>query len=483
MSGSSTIPTLSRPTRPALLAAAAFGSQLMLVVDDTIVNVALPHIQRDLAFTGGDLAWVVDMYMLVFGGFMLASGRVIDLVGRRRVLVVGLTGFAVSSLAAGLATSPGQLIAARGSQGLSAAVMGTAALALLLATFTEPAARSKVLGGWAGITGISGVLGVTLGGIITDTVGWRWSFLINLPMGVLFLVLLLASGPATREVLDRRPLDGVGAVTVTGGLLVFVWAVIRTTHGSWSDRETVIGLVAAAVLLGFFLWHESRTSAPLVDVGAFRNRTYAVAMAGIAVASAALFAMFFFGTQYMQIIQGWSPLRTGLSWTAFGGSFAVTSAVCMRLIPVVGGRLLVVVGALLGAAGQGLWMRTSVGGSYVAQELPALLCTGVGMGLCMIPIMVAALGATPHRSAGTESGLAGTLQQVGGAIGVAVLSTLAMHHGRDEFARTGDQAGAMISGFHHAFAWSAGLLVVLAALGLLLPQGRDEVDPEALAAG
>ncbi|QQS02222.1 MAG: MFS transporter [Austwickia sp.] len=476
-------PIRTGPARPVLLALAALGSQLMLVMDDTIVNVALPHIQRDLEFTGGDLAWVVDMYMVVFGGLMLASGRVIDLLGRRRIVLAGLVGFGVSSLFAGLSQTPGQLVAARGTQGLFAAILGTAALALLLATFTEPAARSKVLSGWAAVTGISGVVGVTLGGIITDTVGWRWAFLINLPMGLLFVGLLLSSGPAVRETLDRRSLDLPGALTVTAGLVALVWAVIRTTHGSWSDPETLVGLATAGVLLVGFVVQESRTKAPLLQLSAFRDRTYSVAMASIAVASAALFAMFFFGTQYMQFVQGWSPLRTGLSWTAFGLTFALSTGVAMKLMPVLGGRNLVLAGALLGAGGQLLWLRTTVGGSYVAQELPALVATGVGMGLCMIPLMVAALGSAPQHSAGTESGLAGTMQQVGGALGVAGLSTIAVRHGTDVLARTGDMAGAMTAGFHRSFLIGAGLLVLLALLALLLPPLREEVDTEALTAG
>ncbi len=468
---------------PHLLALAALGSQLILVVDDTVVNVALPHIQRDLGFVGADLAWVVDMYMLVFGGFMLASGRIVDLVGRRRVVLIGLTGFAVSSLLAGVADRPGLLVAARGVQGLFAAVLGTAALALLLVTFTAPAARARILAAWAGITGVSGVVGVTLGGIITDTLGWRWAFLINLPVGLVLVLFLLASGPARREQLDRRPLDVLGALSVTAGLVVLVWSVIRTTHGSWGDPQTLIGLVAAAVLLVAFVLRESRIEAPLLELSAFRNRTFSVAMAGIGLASAALFAMFFFGTQYMQTVQGWSPLRTGLSWTAFGGSLAVTSGLAMRLMPQLGGRSLVVVGALLAAGGQWLWTRTTVGGSYAWQELPALLATGIGMGLAMIPLLVAALGATQHRSAGTHSGLAGTLQQVGGALGVAVLSSVAVRHGTDELLRTGNQAVAIVAGFHHAFLLSAGLLILVAGLGLLLPPLRQEVDTQALAAG
>ncbi len=469
--------------RSGLLAFAALGSQFMLVVDDTVVNVALPHIQRELGFAGADLAWVVDMYMLVFGGFMLASGRVVDLVGRRRVVFIGLVGFAVSSLLAGVADRPGLLVMARGVQGLFAAVLGTAALALMLVTFTAPAARARILAAWAGITGVSGVVGVTLGGIITDTLGWRWAFLINVPVGVVLVVCLLASGPGPREHLDRRPLDVLGALSVTAGLVVLVWSVIRTTHGSWGDPQTVGGLAAAALLLIAFVVRESRIEAPLLDLTAFRNRTFSVAMGGIGLASAALFAMFFFGTQYMQIVQGWSPLRTGLSWTAFGGSLAVTSGLAIRLMPRVGGRTLVVVGSLLAAGGQGLWTRTTVGGSYAAQELPALLATGVGMGLAMIPLMMAALGATPHRSAGTHSGLAGTLQQVGGALGVAVLSTIAVQHATSEMIRTGDQAAAILAGFHRAFFLSAALLVLLAALALLLPPLRQEVDTQALAAG
>lgn len=473
----------SRPARPTLLALAALGSQLMLVVDDTIVNVALPHIQRDLAFVGGELAWVVDMYMIVFGGLMLASGRMIDLLGRRRAVLGGLLGFGASSLFAGMAQSPGQLVAARGVQGLFAAVLGTAALALLLATFTEAQDRSRVLSGWAGITGISGVLGVTLGGIITDSVGWRWAFLINLPAGLVFAALLLGSGPAAREQLDRRPLDLVGAVTVTAGLITLVWSVIRTTHGSWRDLETLLGLAAAAVLLIGFLAHEARTTAPLLELSAFRDRTYSVAMAGIAVSSAALFAMFFFGTQYMQFVQGWSPLRTGVSWTAFGSTFAIGTALAIKLMPRVGGRNLVFLGAALAAGGQLLWTRTTVGGSYSDQQLPALIATGLGMGWCLIPVMVAALGAAPPRSAGTESGLAGTMQQVGGALGVAVLSTIAARHGTEVLARTGRPAEAMIAGFHRSFLIGAGLLAALALLALLLPPLREEVDPERLAAG
>ncbi|WP_409484335.1 MFS transporter [Arsenicicoccus dermatophilus] len=466
-------------TRPALVLATMALTQFMVILDDTVVNVALPSLGRELRFTPGGLAWVVDAYMLAFGGCMLLCGRLADLVGRRAVFLAGVAVFTLASLCSGLAQNDSALVAARAAQGLGAAALTPSALAIVLHTFTEPAARRQVMGLWSGLQGVSGVLGVLVGGIVTDRVGWRWVFLVNVPVGILMVLGVLAARLPAQPRHPLRTLDVPGALTATLGLALLTWAVLGTVHRSWTDPVTLLGLSGAVVLLGAFVVLERRAPQPLLDLGIFARRDFSVAALATALLSAALFALFFFLTQYLQVVQGLTPWQTGLHWIPWSITLVLVAGASTQLLPRLGARVMVVAGGLLGAGGFLLCTRLQAGGSYATQQLPALLCLGVGVGLAMLPLAVVLTRRVAATAAGEVSAVMGTLQQVGGALGVASLASIAVARGQVVLARAPhDPAGAVVEGFHRGFLVAAGLMAAVALLGLLLPSLRGEVTAE-----
>ncbi|MCT2583666.1 MFS transporter [Actinophytocola gossypii] len=456
------------------------GAQFVVVIDETIVNVALPSIGTELAFGTAELAWVVDAYMLLFGGFLLLGGRCADLFGRVRMFRVGLTLFAVASLVAGLAGSPELLVVARAAQGLGAALLSPAALSILVVTFTEENARRRALGIWGGLIGVAGVSGVILGGVITEAVGWPWIFFVNVPIAIVLggLTLLLPTGEACASTGRFNP---VGATLVTSGLLLLIYTVIETSHRSWSDPVTVAGLAGAAALLVAFVAHERRTANPIVRLGLLARRPVAVANILTVLVSAGLYGMFFLLTLYMQQVHQWSPLRTGWSWAPFGVAIAVVTVLAIRLLPRIGSRSLVVGGLLLFAAGQYLLLRTTATGGYVEELLPALLLCGAGLGLALVPNTVTAVSGIAPAEAGAASGTLNTSQQVGGAVGLAVLATLATRRFASELATGTTPADAIMSGFHHAFTVMLGLTATAVLVAFLVPSVRRPVDVGAIA--
>ena len=466
--------------RAVLILAAMCGAQFMLMIDDTVVNVALPTLGRDLGFSAGLLPWIVDAYMLLFGGFMIFNGRVADLFGRRRVFVAGLLLFVSGSLAAGLSQSATMLIVARGVQGFAGALLAPAALGILASTFQAPDQRRRALGVWGTATGLSGIAGVLLGGIITGLLGWRWVFLINVPAGAVILTMMLLSASPSDSGRTGTRLDLPGAVLVSSGLLSLVWAVLRApTHG-WANLATLTSLGISASLLCSFLAWEVRAGEPILDLRLFRRRWFSGSIVCMLLAAAGMYSMVFFLTQYMQTVQGWSPVRTGVSWLSFGALFMVATGASIKLTPKTGARALIVVGGVLGCAGQLLLLRTTAGGSYWTQLAPAIALMGAGIGLAFMPVYVTALHGHDTGQSSVVSGVLGTMQQIGGAVGVAALGSIAISRGHSVLARTGNLRVALIDGFHRSFLLAAFCMITLSFAAFLLPSVTEEVDMEAV---
>jgi EmrB/QacA subfamily drug resistance transporter len=474
------MPATTTPVRSGLVLLITACAQFLVILDETVVNVALPSISRDLGFaSASSLAWVIDAYMLLFGGFLILGGRSADLFGRRRVFLVGLSLFVLASLVSATTHTAAVLVVARGAQGLGAALLSPAALSILVTAFTDLAERRRALGIWGGLAGISGVTGVVLGGILTDTASWRWIFLINIPIGLALAAVARAAVPPDSPA--RRPgrLDSVGATLVSAGLLTLVYSVISTAHRPWTHPLTLGGLTLAAVLLIVFVLRESRTDEPLIRLRLFAHRATSVANVMMILGAAGLYAIFFFITLYMQVVHAWSPLRSGLSFVPTGISIAVFSGVAIQLMPRAGARTLLITGLTLAAVGQLILLRTTVDGSYLTQLLPCLVLIGCGYGLSLVPLVTAAVSGLRPDEAGAGSGLINTAQQAGGAIGIAALATVATS--RFEHALvTSAPRDAMVTGFHTAWLLGAAVTVAAALIALLLPPLRSEVDAAAL---
>ena len=441
----------ARRARFGVILALACAAQAMVSLDIAIVNVALPSIQRELSVGQSAVQWVVVAYGLLLGGFLLLGGRMTDLLGRRRVLLAGLGVFTTASLVAGVAHDVGLLIAARGLQGLGAALVAPAALSLLAVTFAEGHERNRVLGIFGAVGAASGSLGVVVSGLLADGPGWRWVFFINIPVGVVLIVLatrfLAADSPRSRTGM----LDVAGATTVTSGLLLLVYALSRGAEDGWTSGSTLVLLAAAAALLAAFARIETRSAAPLVPATALRNRTLVAANLSAFFTFSAFFSFIFIGSLLMQQVLGYSPTRTGLSWLATSvTAFAASAFAGARLVAAVGVRRLLVVGLSLLAVGV-LWLtRLPADAGFVPDLLPAFLLAGIGFGLCAPSVQIGALSGVAESEAGLASGLVETVREIGGAAGVATVSTMLV-----------SRAG--LAGFHAGFA----IISVLAILGAI----------------
>jgi EmrB/QacA subfamily drug resistance transporter len=440
-----------RRVRPGAILVLACAAQSMVSLDIAIVNVALPAIQRDLGVGQSTLQWVVVAYGLLLGGFLLLGGRMADLLGRRRMLLAGLGAFTAASLLAGVAESAGLLIAARGLQGLGAALIAPAALSLLAVSFSEGRERNRALGIFGAVGGASGSIGVVASGLLTDGPGWRWVFFINVPVGVVLIGLAGVYLAAERSGRRTVRLDVTGAATVTGGLLLLVYAISRGADHGWTSGSTVGSFVVAALLLAAFVRVEGRAPAPLVPAAVLRNRTLVAANVTAFLACSAFFSFIFIGSLMMQQVLGYSPTKTGLSWLATSATVFVASAFAgARLVAAVGVRRLLVTGLSVLAVGV-LWLtRLPADASYVTDLLPAFLLAGVGFGLCAPSLQIGALSGVSESASGLASGLVETMREIGGAAGVAAVSTVLVSH-------TG------LDGFHIGFA-VIGALAALAAL-------------------
>jgi EmrB/QacA subfamily drug resistance transporter len=457
--------------------------QFMVVLDIAIVNVALPSIQVDLGFSQENLQWVISAYALVFGGFLLLGGRAADLLGRRRIFLAGTIVFTISSLLAGLAWSEASLIGARAFQGLGAAVITPAALSILSTTFVEGRERNIALGVWGAVGGFGAAAGVLMGGVLTDALSWEWIFFVNIPVGLTALVLAPILLKESRDA-SVRSFDALGAVLVTSGLSSLVYAITQAATDGWLAGRTVAFFAASiALLLGFVAW-EVRHPEPLMRFGILRTKTVTGANVAGFILGTATFSLFLMLTLYMQQVLGYSPMKTGVAYLAVAGTAIFTSAIAAQLVTRIGVKPVLVVGMTSLTAGLVYFTQVSVDGSYLADLLPGFLLIAVGLGFSFVPISIAALAGIQPAEAGLASGLINTSQQIGGALGIAALSTIATSRTEDAIAGGSTQAAALVSGFHGAFL--AG--VILAAIGIVaaltlirrdeLEQGAELVEGE-----
>jgi EmrB/QacA subfamily drug resistance transporter len=443
--------------------------QFMVVLDIAIVNVALPSIQVELGFSQENLQWVISAYALVFGGFLLLGGRAADLLGRRRVFLVGLAVFSLGSLFAGLAWDETSLIAARATQGLGAAVISPAALSILMTTFTEGRERNVALGVWGAVGGFGAAAGVLLGGVFTELLSWEWIFFVNIPVGVAALALAPRLLGESRDA-RAKSFDALGAVLVTGGLSTAVFAITKANDYGWSSGRTIAAFAVAAVLLVGFLGRESRAGDPLMSFSIFRIKTVSGANVAGFILGTALFSMFLMLTLYMQQVLGFSALKTGIGYLAVAGSSIVWATLASQLVTKVGVKPVLVTGMSLLTVGLLWFTQVSVDGSYVVDLLPGFLLVGLGMAFSFVPISIAALAGVEAKDAGLASGLINTSQQIGGALGIAVLSSVAVSH-----TDGATQAAALTHGFHAAF-WVGAVVAAVGVLASLVLVRRDELE-------
>lgn len=434
-------------------------AQFMVILDLAIVNVALPSIQQDLDMKQSSLQWIVIAYGLMFGGFLLLGGRFGDLLGRRPILLVGLTLFSAASLLAGVSQSEALLIAARAAQGLGAALVAPSALAIVAATFTEGQERNKAIGIFGAVGASSASVGVIASGLLTDGPGWRWIFFINIPIGIALIALAARFLPADVIEAGPRRYDALGATTVTGGLVAFVYALNRGVDHGWTSTSTLGFFSAAAILLAAFVWTEARTADPLVPFAALKNRTMVAADISALLLFSAFFSFIFLATLLMQQAIGYSATKTGVAWLATSlTGFLAAGIVGARLATSVGVRWLLVAGMTLLALGM-LWLtRVPVGADYPTDLLPAFLLTGIAIGLTGPTVQIGALSGVAARYVGLASGLIETMREIGGAIGIALVSTVLVSQ------TNGADAKATFDGFQAAFM----VIVILAAAGALI---------------
>jgi EmrB/QacA subfamily drug resistance transporter len=456
-------------------------AQFMVILDATIVNVALPSIQADLEMSDANLQWVVNAYALLFGGFLLLGGRAGDLIGRKKIFLAGVIIFTGASLVCGLAQGETSLIVARGIQGLGAAFVSPAALSIVTTTFKEGAERTKALGVWAAIAVGGGAVGLLLGGILTEAFSWPWIFFVNVPVGIVTFVLSLRLVPESKDEAAHKSFDVAGAVTVTAGLIALVYGIVRSAESGWGSAEVLGFLALAAALLTAFLVIESRSAEPLVRLSIFSVKTVRGANAVMFVVACGLFAMFFFNTLYLQRVLGYSPLEAGLAFLPFTLGIIIGAGLSQRLLPALGAREVPLIGITLAVAGLLLFLRLTPDGTYLVDLLPGIMLMSVGMGLTFVPVTLIATSGVPAGDAGLASGLFNTSQQIGGALGLAILSTIATSKTTDVLESLGGQpsqgetASALVDGFHLAWLGSALFLLAGAVLLLALLRRRDVV--------
>ena len=441
-------------------------AQFMVILDATVVNVALPSIQKDLGLSEANLQWIVNAYTLVFGGFLLLGGRAGDLLGRKRLFLAGVVVFTVASLLNGLAVNSGMLIGSRALQGLGAAFISPAALSIISTTFAEGKERGKALGIWAAIASGGSAVGLVLGGVLTQAFSWPWIFYINVPVGVAAFLLSLRLIPESIDEHAARSFDVLGAVTVTGGLMALVYAIVKAPQDGWTAAVTLGTFAISAILLVSFVVIELRAAAPLVRLDIFRVRTLTAANVVMFLVASGLFAMFFFNSLYIQRVLDYGPLKAGLAFLPFTAGIMISAGLASQLTPRLGVRPIAVTGMIVTAIGMLLLLRIPVGGSYLTDVFPSIMLTSLGMGAVFVPLTLVATMGLADSDQGLASGLFNTSQQVGGAVGLAILATLAASH-----TSSGEKA-ALVHGFHWAFAGAAVFVLVGLAAPLALLRGR-----------
>jgi EmrB/QacA subfamily drug resistance transporter len=447
---------------------------LMIVLDVTIVGVALPSIREDLGFSEESLAWVVNAYLITFGGFLLLGGRLGDLFGHRRLFLFGITLFTLASTACGLATSQGMLVGARAVQGIGGAVVSAVALSLMMTLFTEPADRAKAMGVFGFVASGGGSIGVLLGGVLTDALDWHWIFLVNVPVGILVVVLSLLLIPAATASSDERRLDVAGAVTVTSAQMLAVYAIVNGNEVGWLTARTLVLLAAAATLMAGFFVIEHRSVWPLVPLRLFRLRNLVVSNVVGVLWAGAMFAWFFLSALYLQLVLGYSPLEVGLAFLPGNVIMGVMSiGLSARLVMRYGVRLPLGVGLGLAAVGLLLFARAPVDGSFVVDVLPPMILLGLGAGIAFNPVLLAAMSDVDQSEAGLASGVVNTSFMLGGALGLAVLASLAASRTDTLLAAGESEAAALAGGYHLAFLVGAIFAVVAASVGAVLLRSAD----------
>jgi EmrB/QacA subfamily drug resistance transporter len=452
-------------------------AQFIVVLDASIVNVALPSMGEALDFSQDNLAWVVNAYVLTFGGFLLLGGRLADLLGRRRVFISGLLLVAAASLAAGFAANEGQLIAARAAQGLGAAIISPSALSIVTNTFSDGSERNKALGAWGAVAGAGGAAGVLFGGILTDGPGWEWVLWINVPVALIVAALAPRLIPESRSEAATRHFDTAGAVSVTAGLSVLVYALVDANDAGWGSTQTLGLLALSAALIAAFIAIELRSQAPLVPFRIFRLRTLTGANTVGLLVGGSLFSMFFFITLYMQQVLGYSPIDAGLSYLPLALMIIIASGVASQLVTHVGFKPVLAAGMLMIAAALLWFSQVSVGGGFVSDILGPSLLAAAGLGFAFVTTTIAAVSGIREQESGLASGLINTSQQIGGALGLAVLATIANSRTDDLVASTGggrsELTNALNEGFQSAFLGGAGIAALGLILTLVLIRGRD----------
>jgi EmrB/QacA subfamily drug resistance transporter len=450
------------------------AAQFVVVLDASIVNVALPSIGRGLHFSEQDLPWIVNAYVIAFGGFLLLGGRAADLLGRRRVFMAGLIVVAVASLAAGFAATQGELIAARAAQGLGAAIISPSALSIVTTLFKDGAERNKALGAWGAVAGSAGAVGVLLGGVLTTSLGWEWVLWVNVPVSLIALSLTPGLIPESRGESTTRHFDAAGAFSVTAGLSVLAYAFLDASSAGWGSTKIVSLLALAVILLVSFVLIELRSKAPLVPFRIFRLRTLTGANVVGLLLGASLFSMFFFISLYMQQVLRYSPIHAGLSYLPLALTIVFAAGLGGQLVTRMGFKPVLAGGMLFVAAGLVWFSRISVDGGFISDILGPSLLAAIGLGFGFVTSTIAAVSGVREREQGLASGLINTSQQIGGALGLAVLSTIATTRTHD-LLRSGTSTvpHALASGFQSAFLAGA----VIAGLGvvatLVLIRTRD----------
>ncbi len=481
----------SSSTNRWLILVIACLAQFMVVLDATIVNVALPSIQRGLHFSPANLQWVVNGYTLIFGGFLMLGGRAADLLGRRRLFIAGVVLFASASLLNGVAQSSTMLILGRGLQGLGGALVSPAALSIVMTTFQDKGERTRALGVWSAIAAGGAAFGLLLGGVLTDLVSWRWNFFVNVPVGIATVMLALRYVPESRADLGHRRFDAAGATTVTAGLLAIVFGIVKAQAWGWGSDKTLGVLGLGVALLAIFVWLESRSPAPLVKLSIFRIRSIATANTVMLLLASAMFGMFFFASLYVQNVLGYSPLKAGLAFLPVSLGIIVGAGISQGILGRVGVRNVSVIGLSLATAGLLILTRLPVHGHYVSDLLSGLLPLSIGMGLVFVPITLLGTSGVSNDDSGLASGLFNSAQQVGGSLGLAILATLSvdhttslLHHGAAASAVT--RVAATVSGYHVAFLAAAIMMGAGAVLMVLFLRRRHveglELDPSAITA-
>ncbi len=452
-------------------------TQFMVVLDASIVNIALPSIGREVGIAQENLSWVVNAYVLTFGGFLLLGGRMADLLGRRRIFMVGLVIVAVASLLAGFAPSEGALIAARAAQGLGAAIIAPSALSIVTTIFHDGAERNKALGAWGAVAGSGGAAGVLLGGVLTDGLGWEWVLWVNVPVALAVLALTPGLIPESRSESETRTFDIAGAVTVTGGLSLLVYAIVDAESVGWGSARTIGLLAAAVLLLGAFTAIERRSEAPLVPFSIFRKRTLTGANAVGLMVGGSLFAMFFFITLYMQQVLDYSPIKAGLSYLPLSIAIILSAGVASQLVTKIGFKPVLAIGLVFVAAGLFWFGAVSVDGGFATDILGPSLLAAVGLGFAFVTTTIAAVSGIEDREQGLASGLINTSQQIGGALGLAILATVANTRTDNALADAGGNPsalpGALVEGFQAAFIGAALIALIGLVLTLVLIRSSD----------